>query len=80
MQSLLQSQEIDALGALNRQAERAVPDELHQGPKSTADTKGNCIVKRLLEAVVIEEDTRGSVHVGVWVLGLRSVSTSQASG
>ena len=38
--------------------------------QSTADTKGDSVVERLLEAVVVEQNTRGSVNVGVGVLGL----------
>lgn len=77
---LLQSQEVDALGALNRQAESPVPDELHQRAEGAADTEGNGVVQRLLEAIVVEEDTGGGVDVGVGVLGLRGVSTYQAAG
>lgn len=67
---LEQAQEIDALGALNGHAKNAIPDQLGQGAKSTADTESNGVVKGLLETIVVEEDTAGRVDVGVWVLGL----------
>lgn len=49
--------QVDALGALNGQAESAVPDELCKGAKTTRDAEGGGVVKRLVEAVVVEEDT-----------------------
>lgn len=65
-----QTEEVDGLGSLNGQSESSAPDKLSQRTKGAADTKGDGVVERLLEAVVVEENTRGSVDVGVRVLGL----------
>ena len=62
--------QVDALGPLNRQTQRPVPDELRKRPKSTADTKRRSVVERLLESEVVEENTRGRVDVGERVLRL----------
>lgn len=62
--------EVHALGALNREAESTVPDELGKGTQTTGDTKGGSVVESLVEAVVVEENTRAGVDVGVGVLGL----------
>ena len=67
---LEKAQEVDALGALNGHAKNAIPNQLGQRAKSTADTEGDGVVKRLLEAKVMEEDTAGGIDVGVWVLSL----------
>lgn len=67
---LEQAQKVDALGTLNGHAKNPIPDQLSQGSKSTADTKSNSVVKGLLEAKVMEEDTASSIDVGVWVFGL----------
>jgi hypothetical protein len=67
---LEQAQEVDALRALNGHAKNAIPDQLGQGAKSTAHTESDGVVKRLLETIVVEEDTAGRVDVGIWVLGL----------
>jgi hypothetical protein len=67
---LNKAQEVDALGALNGQAQSAIPDQLGKGTKGTADTEGDSVVERLLEAEVVEEDTTGGINVGVGVLGL----------
>jgi hypothetical protein len=66
--------EVNRLGALNRQAQRPVPDELCKRSKTTADTKGGRVVKCLGEAVVVEKNARRRVDVGVGVLGLRLMS------
>jgi hypothetical protein len=62
--------EVNRLGALNRQTQRPVPDQLCKRAETTADTKGSRVVECLREAVVMEEDTRRRVDVGVGVLGL----------
>jgi hypothetical protein len=67
---LEQAQKVDALGTLNRHAKNAIPDQLGQGAKSTADTESDGVVKGLLEAKVMEEDTASGIDVGVWVLSL----------
>lgn len=69
---LQETQEVNALGTLDGHAQGTVPDELDQGSESAADTKGDGVVQGLLEAVVVEEDTRGGVDVGVGVLGLQN--------
>jgi hypothetical protein len=66
------AEQVDGLGSLNRQPESSAPDELSQRTQGTADTKGDRVVERLLEAVVVEENTRRGVNVGVGVLGLQS--------
>lgn len=68
------SLEVDALGALNRQAKGTIPDQLSKRTKATADTKGCGVVKCLLEAVVVEEDTGAGVNIREWILGLICVS------
>jgi hypothetical protein len=50
---------VDGLGTLNGQTQCPVPDELCERAKTTADTKGSCVVECLCEAIVVEEDTRG---------------------
>ena len=67
---LQQTKEVDALGALDGHTHGAVPDELDQGSKGTANTESDGVVEWLLEAVVVEEDTGDGVDVGVGVLGL----------
>jgi hypothetical protein len=66
--------EVNRLGALNRQTQRPVPDELCKWSKTTADTKGGRVVKCLGEAVVVEKNARRGVDVGVGVLGLHLMS------
>ena len=67
---LHQTQQVDALGPLDGETQSAIPDELDERTQSTADTEGDGVVQRLLEAVVVEEDAGGGVDVGVGVLGL----------
>lgn len=62
--------EVDALGALNGETKSAVPDELGKRTKTTGDTERGGVVEGLFEAVVVEEDTRRGIDVGVRVLGL----------
>lgn len=70
------TQEVDGLGTLNGQAQSSAPDELGQRTQCTAHAESDCVVERLLEAVVVEEDTRGSVDIRMGVLGLFFVSIS----
>lgn len=49
--------EVDALGALNRQTQGPVPDELCKRSETTADTEGRRVVEGLVEAIVVEENT-----------------------
>lgn len=49
---------IDGLWTLDRQTQRPVPDQLCKRAQTTADTECRSVVKGLLEAVVVEEDTR----------------------
>jgi hypothetical protein len=67
---LKQTQQVDALGALDRHAHGTIPDELDQGSEGTADTESDGVVQGLLEAVVVEEDTGDGVDVRVGVLSL----------
>ncbi len=62
--------EVDALGALDGQTQRSVPDELCERPKTTADTECGGVVECLLEAVVVEENAGGGVDIGEGVLRL----------
>lgn len=62
--------EVDALGSLDGQTQCSVPDELCKWPKTTADAESGSVVECLLEAVVVEENARGRVDIGEWVLGL----------
>lgn len=73
-QSFLQAQEVNALRTLDGQAEGTVPDELDERAQSTADTEGDGVVEGLLESVVVEENTRRGVNIGVGVLGLVSLA------
>ena len=65
--------QVDRLGSLNGQAQRSVPDELRQRTQPATYAKRCRVVKRLLEAVVVEEHARGRVDVGEGVLGLLSL-------
>lgn len=62
--------EVDTLWSLDRETKGTAPDKLGEWAKSTADTEGDGVVKRLLEAVVVEEDTGSSINIRVRVLGL----------
>lgn len=73
---LQQTQEVDALGALDGHTHGTVPDELDQRSEGTADTESDGVVEGLLEAVMMEEDTGDGVDVGVGVLGLMEDSVS----
>jgi hypothetical protein len=50
---------VDGLGSLDGKTQSPVPDELCKRAEAAADTKGGSVVERLLEAVVVEQDTRG---------------------
>jgi hypothetical protein len=67
---LQQTEKVDALRALNGHTKRTVPDELDQRSEGTTDAEGNGVVKRLLETIVVEENARGGVDIGVGILGL----------
>eukprot|EP00050_Salpingoeca_kvevrii_P005737 m.285352 g.285352 ORF g.285352 m.285352 type:complete len:487 (+) comp11360_c0_seq1:18-1478(+) len=67
---LLETLRAHALGALDGEAESAVPGERGEDTKSTRDAKENGVVVHLLEAVVLEEDARVGIDIGPWVLGL----------
>jgi hypothetical protein len=67
---LEQAQEVNALRTLDGHAQSTIPDQLDKRTKGTADTESNSVVKGLLEAVVVEEHTTGSIDVGVGVLSL----------
>jgi hypothetical protein len=60
----------ERLGPLNGGTDGTVDDELGKHTKSARHTEENSVVVLLSEAVVLEEDTRVSVDVGVGVLGL----------
>ena len=60
----------ERLGPFNRGTDGAVNDELRKDTERTGYTEEDGVVVLLGEAVVLEEDTRVSVNVGVWVLGL----------
>ena len=62
--------EIHALRPLNWQTERTIPDQLRKRSETSTHAESGGVVKRLLEAVVVEEDARGGVDVGEGVLGL----------
>lgn len=66
----LQTQQVNALGPLNRQAQRTVPDQLRQRTQRPAHAERHRVVQRLLESVVVEKYSRSRVDVGVGVLGL----------
>lgn len=55
---LQQSFEVDTLRSLDRQTEGAVPDELRQRTKSSADAEDGSVVERFVESVMVEEHSR----------------------
>lgn len=63
--------QVDALWPLDGQAQCPIPNELCEGPEATADTEGCCVIERLFEAIMVEEDARGRVDVGVRVFSLQ---------
>lgn len=71
-----ETQEVDGLGALNGQSQCSAPDELGQRTQGTAHAECDSVVEGLLEAVMVEQDTRGGVDVRMRVLGLFFVSIS----
>lgn len=60
----------EGLGALDGGTDGAVDDELRKHTKGAGHTEEDGVEVLLLEAVVLEEDTRVGVDVGVGVLGL----------
>lgn len=64
------TQEVDGLGTLNGQTQSSAPDELGQRTQCTAHTECDSVVEGLLEAVVVEKDTRGCVDIRMGVLSL----------
>lgn len=71
-----ETQKVDGLGTLNGQSQCSAPDELSQRAQCAAHTKCHSVVEGLLEAIVVEQDTRGGVDVRMGVLGLFIVSIS----
>lgn len=67
---LEQAEQVDTLGALNGQTKSTVPYQLGKRTQCAAHTECDGVVQRLLESIVVEQDTRGSIHVRVGVLGL----------
>jgi hypothetical protein len=64
LEHLLDGLGAERLGALERHAEGAVPDELRGDTEGARDTEQDGVERLLLEAVVGEEDTRVGVDVG----------------
>lgn len=64
----------ERLGSFQWQTERSVPNELWQDSESTGNSKEDGIVILLSQFVVLQEDTRVGIHVGVWVLCLSVLS------
>jgi hypothetical protein len=64
----------NGFGAFDGAALEAVPDEARENTQLTGNTKENSVEVLLSEAVVLEEDTRVSIDVGVRVLGLTVLS------
>jgi hypothetical protein len=62
--------EVDALGSLNRKTKSTVPNQLGKRTETTRHTECGSVVKSLVEAVVVEQNSRAAVDVGVGVLGL----------
>lgn len=67
---LKETLQVDALGPLDGQTKRAVPDELREGAKAARYAEGGGIIQRLVEAVVVEEHAGAAVDIRVGVLGL----------
>ena len=58
---------MDALGPLDWQSEGTIPDNLCHRSKSAADAKDHSVKEGVAEAVVMKEDTRDGVDVGVGI-------------
>jgi hypothetical protein len=69
----------EGLGTLDWRANGTVNDELGQDTESTRNTEEHGVVVLLGETIVLQQDTRVGVDVGVWVLGL-SVLGEDAGG
>ena len=66
--------QVDRLGPLDGKTQCPVPNQLCERAQTTADTEGRCVVERLLEAEVVEENTGRRVDVREGVLGLQNKS------
>ena len=55
---------------LNGGTDSAVNDELGEDTNGTRNTEEDSVVAGLSQAIVLEEDTRMGIHVGVGVLSL----------
>jgi hypothetical protein len=64
------SLQIDTLWSLNWQTQSSVPDELCEGPKASTDTESDRVVEWLLESIMMEQDSRSGVNIGMRVFGL----------
>ena len=52
-----QALEIDTLRSLDWKTQRPVPDKLCEWSKTSADAENGCVVQRLLESVMVEENS-----------------------
>ena len=62
--------EVNALRPLNGQTKRSIPDQLRQRTQTARYTECGCVVQSLVESVVVEENSRRAVDVGVRVFRL----------
>jgi hypothetical protein len=69
----------ERLGPLNWGTDGTIDDELRKNTERTRDTKENSVVVLLSKTVVLEEDTRVSINVGVGVLGLAVLGKNTGS-
>jgi len=60
----------EGLWTLNWGSDGTVDDQLWENTEGTGNTEENGVVVGLSQAVVLKEDTRVGINVGVWVLGL----------
>ena len=70
LRQLQQALQVDTLRPLDRQPQRAIPDQLGQRSQAARDAKGGGVVERFVEAVVVEEHAGAAVDVGEGVLRL----------
>lgn len=62
--------QIHTLRPLNRQPQRAIPNQLRQRAQPPRHPKRRRIIQRLLEPIMIKQDTRRTIHIRMRILGL----------
>ena len=67
---LQQALKIYTLRPLNRQPERSIPNQLRQRPQPPTHPKRSCIIKRLMEAIMMEQHPTTTIDIRERVLRL----------